>query len=42
MLVQEARGRGTSTIEAATEDREDFMSAVVTVIYGVYNSVRLL
>jgi hypothetical protein len=46
-LVAEARGRGMSAVGSgyqamASEDWGDFMSAVITVIVGVCNSVRLL
>jgi hypothetical protein len=40
------RGRGTSAVRSryqatVSEDTEDFMCAIVTVIFGVFNSVRL-
>jgi hypothetical protein len=42
----EPRGRGISTVGScyqatASKDSEDFMCAVITVIFGVSNSVRL-
>jgi hypothetical protein len=44
--VREPRGRGTSAVRSRyqatpSEDWEDFMCAVVTVIFGVCNSVTL-
>jgi hypothetical protein len=46
-LVAEAgESSGTSAVESryqatASEDWEDFLCALVTVIYGVYSSVRM-
>jgi hypothetical protein len=45
-IVREPRGRGTSAVgsryrASAKEDWEDIIRAVVTVIFGVGNSVRL-
>jgi hypothetical protein len=46
VTVQEPIGRGTSAVESryqatARGDYENFMRAVITVIFGVCNSVKL-